>query len=138
MKFWSSGETYGDEIDYMFHKTRLKQDIELNEYLKDKTYGEELDKWNIIYIIIPKFMLDQGFFKEIKKFRKKDADVEFRLQIDYEKYKKANEKQAMKLLYETLLKSIEIAKEEFDIFDFNLDDFKADIQKAGQLNGWLK
>lgn len=137
MKLWTSGEVHGDIGDKII---RLQKIIEkkVNEYLEHKNYGGGMILWGYMSIVLPSDLLPPSFFQEIKRYRKNKKETEFRLKIDYDQLVKADEKDTHRLICESILRSIEIARTEFKIVDFDLDVFEKDLKECFKKQGWVE
>ena len=103
MEFFFSSELHAD-IGDLYRITRKKINTILNEGLKDKTYGEVLVEIAIIPIILPEdYLMDR---KERKLFQRKAKEADYRLIIDYEKFKNGNEKERELLLLNNVISAI--------------------------------
>lgn len=102
-----------------------------------KDYGIDINHWGHIVICCSPKLYEAGFFKEIKKYRKKDKELELRLRIDYEKMLKADEKEVNRLTCESILRGVDIAESEFKIKDFNFALFRQDLLSFFQKEGWI-
>lgn len=91
MKIFMSGETHINAEG--FREIRNSIEDQVAPALLSKDYGKELVDIAIIPIIIPKDILEKGFFKERKLFKRKRQEADMRLQIDFEIfYNASNEK----------------------------------------------
>lgn len=143
MRFFMSGEIYktvGDKIRPVCN-TINKQ---ISEFLLDKNYGDGIQDWGYIIICNPPEILDGGFLKERKHFFKKNKDLDMRLQVDYDKMLKADEKEVFKLICNSILRSIDLAENELKvgrnplkIKDFEFDAFRKDLTELFNDKGWL-
>lgn len=117
MKFFLSGEVYGDLFDSYFEIRNSLEDS-LVPILADKNYGDELVDICIIVIIMPRSILDDGFFKERKLFKRKSNEADMRLQIDYEKFSNSDKYNQKLLFVKIIIDSVRIlderAKKDFD------------------------
>lgn len=137
MELFISGEidsTIGEKYRVSINKISS----EVNRYLENKKYGAGLKLWGFIGIVMKPGLLGPEFFKEIKRYRKSKEETEFRLKIDYDQVVKADEKDTSRLICESILRSIEIARAEFKIPNFDLDIFEADIRECFKKQGWVE
>lgn len=135
MRFGISAEVHtsvGDKVRPLIFK--IKEIV--NSYIENKNYGDGVVYWGYVPIILPSSFLPPEFFQEIKRYRKSKKETEFRLKIDYGQLIKANEKEVYGLICESILRSIEIARSEFKISQFDLDAFEADIKECFRKEGW--
>ena len=144
MKFSISGEIDGsiprDKIDEKFLEVLSLVKPKLKSYLETQNYGEEVELLFICPIImkLSKKMIEQGWHKERKLFKRKDKSTDFRLMIDYNTFKKANLKEREKLLIENIINSVRLLEsrtsKNFDgkrlesdilkLFNYKEEDFK--------------
>lgn len=97
MKLWISAELDADVVEK--HRSARKLILgKVNERLMSQTFTSPWKSWDFISII----MSEREFYNEIAKKSKKDMSLEFRLKIDHDKFLKATQKQANKLLLEAL------------------------------------
>lgn len=136
MKFWTSGEVHGDVGDTTI---RLQKNIEkkINDNIENKNYGQDITFWGFMSIVLPNDLLPAEFFQEIKRYRKNKKETEFRLKIDYDQLVKADEKGIYRLICESILRSIEIARAEFKVSKFDLDAFESDLKKCFKEENWI-
>ncbi len=136
MKLWLSGEIDAS-VSEKFRLLILKIEPIINSTIEDKRYGSAINIWGYISIIMDPNFLQTGFFKEIKRYRKKKKETEFRLRIDYNDFLKADDKKAVELICESILRSIDIARKEFHVKDFDIDQFRSDFINLLISQEWL-
>lgn len=136
MEIWTSAETYKNVTH---EKILILKDIEkkLNSYISNKNYGKGINLWYYLVISLPDGLLAPEFFQEIKKYRKIKKEVEFRLKIDNKQLVESDDAGTRKLICKSILRSIDIAKKEFKIKDFDFDFFESDIQKCFKNEKWI-
>lgn len=136
MKFWASGEVHGDIGDTTI---RLQKIIEakINDHIEDKEYGDGVTLWGFISIVMPSELLPEDFFKEIKKYHKSKREVEFRLKIDYKELSNSDEIGKYRLICRSILRSVEIAKDEFKLSNFDFNALEGDLKECFQKKGWI-
>jgi hypothetical protein len=116
---------------------------DLESYFKNRTYGSDIKSYTIgVVCVSPQF--DQFYKKEIKPKYTKGIKVinpdgipftledsfEYRIKIDYENFKAADEEQSRKLLAKEILASLSVfEKVKSKIKDFDMDSFKADLEE---------
>lgn len=136
MRFFVTAEAYKTVSSKIVHALNaISKEIELS--IKDKDYGQGVFYWGYITICCPPEFYSAGFFKEIKKYTKKDKEVELRLKIDYEAMLKADDKEVFRLISESLLSGIDIAENEFSISDFSFNTFRNDLKELFKRKGWI-
>ena len=103
MKFFMSGEIDAD-IGRGEHVARNKILPVLAELVEGASLEFELDRWSFISIILSgKFISD---YPEVFKFNKKSKVLEFRLQIDHESFKQADEPLQISMMLDSIERSI--------------------------------
>ena len=116
---------------------------ELKTYFKNKQYGNDIKSYTIgIVCVSPQF--DQFYKKEIRPKYTKGIKVinpdgipftledsfEYRIKIDYESFKGADEGEAKKILAKEILASLVVFEQmRKKIKDFDMDSFKADLEE---------
>ena len=118
MKFYMSGEVDG-KVGDIFGKlvNEIKPKLKT---LEDRDYGGEVDDLGIIPVIIDPRMglLEKGFFKERRLFKRKAKEADFRLWIDFDKFYNADYEKKKLLILDNIIRSIKIlgekAKKDFD------------------------
>ena len=144
MKFSISGEIDEtiprDKINEKFLEVLSLVKPKLKSFLATQNYGEEVELLFICPIImkLSKKMIEQGWHKERKLFKRKNKSTDFRLRIDYNAFKKANLKEREKLFIENIIKSVRLLEartsKNFDgkrlesdilkLFNYKAEDFK--------------
>jgi len=115
---------------------------DLEAYFKNRTYGSDIKSYTIgVVCVSPQF--DQFYKKEIKPKYTKGIKVinpdgipftledsfEYRIKIDFESFKNADEEEARKLLAKEILESLVVfEKVKSKIKDFDMNSFKADLE----------
>ena len=133
MKLWMSGEIHIDVGDD-YRQARAKIEKSINEALNPQNYGEGVQKWNFIAIILP-----QGWgenYPEVKKYNRKGRSIEFRLKIDFDEFRVSSSIVQEKLICQSLLRSLKLVRE-MNIENINLDNWEGDFMKAAFKEGWL-
>jgi uncharacterized membrane protein YvbJ len=114
---------------------------ELKTYFKNKQYGNDIKSYTIgIVCVSPQF--DQFYKKEIRPKYTKGIKVinpygipftlednfEYRIKIDFESFKSADEEEAKKILAKEILASLVVFEQmRKKIKDFDMNVFKADL-----------
>ena len=137
MKLWTSGEVHGDVGDKIINNLKIIE-RKVNNYLENKNYGEGVVLWGYISIVLPSSLLPPSFFQEIKRYRKSKKETEFRLKLDYDQLVKADEMERHFLICESLLRSVEIARTELKIPNFDLSEFAKDLKECFKKEEWVK
>lgn len=136
MKFYISAEVY-KTVDRQLLSAQNPIEQKMKSSFKDKNYGKGVEYWGYISIVNPPKFYDAGFLIEIKKYSKKKKEVEFRLRIDYDRMLKADEKEAFRLVCNSILRSVDIAENELKINDFDFQSFRTDLQTLFRKEGWI-
>ena len=119
MKFFLSGEI-DESVSMQFQDARSVVQVKLEKFLRDRSYGNEVNELNIIPIIVdlPEEMDEQGWYKERKLFKRATHSSDFRLRINHQDFLNGNDKQRICLLVENIITAIDIlstrAKKDFD------------------------
>jgi hypothetical protein len=136
MRFFITGETYKTVGEKMrIAENQIEPQIE--SLFTDRDYGSGIVYWGHINICCPPEVYDSGFFKEIKKYTKKDKEVELRLKVDYDTTLHANEKEVFALICQSILRGVDIAEHELKIKDFDFGAFRDDVTTLFQKEGWI-
>jgi hypothetical protein len=116
---------------------------DLEAYFKNRTYGIDIKSYTIgIVCVSPQF--DQFYKKDIKPKYTRGIKVinpdgipftledsfEYRIKIDYESFKSADEEEAKKILTKKILASLVVFEQmRKKIKDFDMNGFKADLEE---------
>ncbi len=126
IRFWMSGEIQNDVGD-CYRVARNTIEAVLNQHVEGKDYGEGLKEWAYIAIILkPGF---DEYYLEIKRYRKKKREVEFRLKINYKKFLKGNSKTHLKMVAESVLRSFDLMRQ-MNIKDCDLERLTNDVKQC--------
>lgn len=134
MKLWISGETWGDKIDKGFRVALNTIEDTVNKKISTKDYGKGLKSWDYIAIILPKDYHED--YPEIYKYSKRTKETEFRLFIDYKKFKKANQHKKITLMCQSSLRSLKMLPE-LGLKDCDLEQLKQDFLMVCKEHKWL-
>ncbi|MGQ8366184.1 Imm44 family immunity protein [Glaciecola sp. 1036] len=119
MRFFISGEIDWT-VDKEFQRASLAVRNTLEEFLNQRDYGSELKELNIFPIIenAPREMIEQGWHKERKLFKRSSKSSDFRLKIDYHAFLNGSDSDRVNLIVKNILTAVEIlgirAKKDFD------------------------
>ena len=134
MKIFFTSEasgSYGEKANIIYsHMSKI-----LSKRLESEDYGSGLSEWFLIFIIMGG-KLDLGY-KERTKYSKKNQEIDFRLRIDFDSFKKGNTKQRTYLLYECMKRSLDIMEEK-KIPNFNISRLKVDFETISEEQGWSR
>ena len=128
MKFFISGEI-DESVSKQFQEASSVVQLRLEEFLRERSYGSEVNELNIIPIIVdlPEEMDKQGWHKERKLFKRATHSSDFRLRINYQDFLNGSDKQRICLLIENIITAIDIlstrAKKDFDHANLKKDIF---------------
>lgn len=125
MKIWMSAEIQST-VSAAYTKAYKSIEPVFNEFFREKFYGNGLVK--IVYIAIIREVDVEGY-KEVKRYHKKDCDVEFRLKISHVEFLHANEKVQLKMVTDSVMRAIKLIPElkkipHFDYFAFESEAIK--------------
>jgi len=111
MKIWLSSELEGDTVFDGFLKAGNHVEEVIQKVLEDKSYDIRLDSLDCIAIIRNDINQEGVVFDEVIRYSPKKKDMDFRLKIDYDKFKNGSDKDREILIYTMLLRSLNILKE---------------------------
>lgn len=136
MNFFATAEAY-NTISRKLVDIQNVISAKLNSLLKEKKYGNGILDWGHISICNPAEFYEAGFFNEIRKYYKKEKDLDLRLKIDYEAMLKADEQEVFGLVCESILRGVDIAEHELKINNFDFRAFRNDLTASFKKEGWL-
>jgi hypothetical protein len=125
MRLWMSGEIMGDVSDSHRILSLLIEGT-VNECIRDKDYGHGLKGWAYIAIILD---FENEGYGEVAKYRKRLKEVEFRLKIDHESFCKGGLVDQVRLMAESLLRSLRMMPE-IGVKDVDFDGLTADVRRC--------
>jgi hypothetical protein len=132
MRFWMSGEVQDDIADA--HRIARKEiEQALTSELSACDYG--LQQWAFISMITP--WVDDEDYPEVKRYRKKERTVEFRLRIDHKRFKAASPTVQLRLLAESALRSFDLLVEKKPP-GVKAEALRDDVQELFRDRGWCK
>ena len=105
----------------------------VNDVFETKDYGDGLHEWAFIAMILGD--LGPDWYKEIKRYDRRDKFAQFRLIIDHAQFKSATKGGKVKLLCDAMLRSL-LALEEMHIEDLDVQAIRFDFLTVARLNGW--
>lgn len=115
MKLWMNGESHVDVYDALF-ATRKEVVALVNQQISKKNYGRGLKSWDIIPIIMPAGSI--GDYPEVAEYDPKTRECEFRLHVNFSRFKKGPANIRRKLIFDMLRRSLDyLQKWEVDNFD---------------------
>jgi hypothetical protein len=133
MEFWYSGEIE-DDVGDAFGRASNEVEAVLNQELGGLAVGSELARWDSIPMIRPEeFSFD---YPEVRRYRRKDKSIEFRLRIDHARFKQGDHAAQCGLLIESLLKSVEDARKLVPS-TVDLDTLGNAIRRVAQTRKWI-
>jgi hypothetical protein len=133
MKLWMSAEISGDCYE-PYSEIRKTIENTFNQSLSENDYGQSVESWDYIVILLPPD--SAKYYEEIKKYHKSDKSLEFRLKIDNEQFKNSNKATQMKLVCESLLRSLDMPIVKTLLF-FNYEQLREDFTKLCEDQNWL-
>lgn len=130
MKLWIGGEVCAEVAD-SFRYARIIVEKAVNEAISEKNYAVNFNSWDCIAIL-----RDDKAFKEITKYSLKKKEMDFRLQIDFDKFRSVSDVRREALIFEMLLRSLALLKEKKGIGE-EIDRLAADVKIVAIEHGWL-
>jgi hypothetical protein len=130
-RLFMSGEIEGDVYD-SYRVARNEVEKRLNSTLENNSYGL-LELWGVIPIIRE---VESAAYCEIKKYRKKKREFEFRLKIDYATFKGADDLEKRKIIMAVLLRSIDEMRTLVSE-GINYAQLESDVRGVATEKGWL-
>lgn len=114
MELWMSGEIQNDVYEE-YRLARQSIEHEINNCIGNKVYGKGLKEWAYIAIIRAQ---DSEDYNEMAEYSKKKKETEFRLKIDHDSFLNGSPKERLRLLSNSLLRSLKMMP---DIGVINVD-----------------
>ncbi len=133
MKLFMSGEIQADVTDEYSNASNEIEEL-LAPLLRPRDYGPGLKGWYDIVMITP--WRDDKNYPEVKKYSKRNKEVEFRLRINHRAFKRADALGKRKLICKSLLRSIKLMSK-MNIPDFDHARFSSDVTAFFEKHGWL-
>ncbi len=113
---------------YMQMESRLKR------ALAQKNYGPGLPEWFLMFVILSPDTPGRGAPERVM-FKKKTKELDLRLNVDFEAFKKGDEVERRELLYDCMLRSLDLMATK-KIPDFDAVALKADVEAIAAKEGW--
>lgn len=132
MKLWMSAEIMVD-VHERYRTIRNEIEPYINENIGSGLYGEPVEKWAYVAIMRP---AGDSNYPEFYKYHKSRKVAEFRLKIDYELFKEAQELDQKRLICQSLLRSIKLFSE-IGIKNFNHIKLEEDFINLAKAKNWL-
>ncbi|WP_426175623.1 Imm44 family immunity protein [Massilia sp. TWR1-2-2] len=132
MKIFISGEIQSGVYD-LYRIAARKIEQAFSEHFGDKAFGSSLVDLTYIAIIRN---IESGTFNEVKKYRKKEHSVEFRLKIPFAACLLADTAEMTRLVAASLHRAIALLKD-MKIPDFDCDAFESEFLKLARRENWL-
>lgn len=108
----------------------------LNERFSTNHYGDGLKQWFLMFVILGD--KSQGSdHPERKMYKKKSSELDMRLNVEFDAFKKGGTQQRTYLLYQCMKRSLDIMEEK-NIPDLDVSALKADFDKVAEEQGWNK
>lgn len=144
MQLWMSSET-SKEVLNEDQSTQLRLasnfvEDKINLKIEDISYEIPLDSWDCIIV-----MMGDDSFEERTIYSIKKRDMDFRLKIDHVEFNSTDDIGRQKLIFEMLIRSLDLLKEKFtkvkpklphSVYD-ELEKLKTDVLSVANLNGWI-
>ncbi|WP_083846021.1 Imm44 family immunity protein [Rhodanobacter spathiphylli] len=105
MKLWIGAEIEADIGDQFRNVRRCVVDT-INSYIDFREYDLGVESWDCIAIV-----RDDDCFPEKFVLNRKNGDMDFRIRIDYSKFKSGDRYEQKRLIFEMLEKSLLMLKE---------------------------
>lgn len=131
MKLWIGGEISADVAD-AFREARSVVEHTINSVISPTDYGLELESWDCIAII-----RDDDEFTERTRFDRKSRDMDFRLVLDYARFKAAAAREQQSMIVEMLLRSLNVLAEK-GLSPTGMARLRKDTESAAKKMGWLQ
>jgi hypothetical protein len=125
MELWMSGEIQIDVADQYRHARRVVEH-KINSCIGKKVYGTALIEWAYIAIIRAE---DSEDYDEVTKYWKKRKVAEFRLKIDYDAFRNGTPRDHVRLLSESLMRSLDLMRE-IGVVDVDLETLRKDVKSC--------
>lgn len=129
MKLWISGEICAEVADSFRDAMNTVEDA-INKAITGKNYAINLNSWDCIAIV-----RDDNDFKEISKYSPKKKEMDFRLKIDFNKFRTVTNVGRETLIFEMLERSLVLLKEKE--VGVEIDRLAADVRVVAAQRGWL-
>jgi hypothetical protein len=126
LRFWMSGEIQSD-VGYAHQEAWKPIEGHINECVGERDYGEGLKLWAYIAVILNEET--DSYYPEIKRYRKREKEVEFRLKINHKEFLEGDSNTHIRLLAQSVLRSLELMKG-MHIKDFDLDSLITDVNQC--------
>src|SRR3989344_6133481 len=136
MKFFITGEVdapVGEKIRLVIIQIEPK----INTLFSKKNYGAGITYWGYITVCCAPEVYESGYFKEIRKYTKKENEVDLRLRVGYEEMLKADKKEVFRLICMSILEGVDIAEHELKIKDFDFQAFRDDLTSLFKKERWV-
>jgi len=129
--FWFSSEADAD-VDDALNPIRNEVEDALNEGLSGQTFGKDLTKWALIFILRAEHHPD---YNEILRFHARRKVAEFRLKVDHAEFKRATPTIQIRLLLDVVLRSV---REAVGVVPEGVDlgELEGAILKVASARGW--
>ncbi|HZF50553.1 MAG TPA: Imm44 family immunity protein [Polyangiaceae bacterium] len=131
MTLWMSGEIQLDIADQ--HRSARK-DVEssINTVLGSSSYGEGINKWYLIPIILEENIPGFG---EVNKYRKDERSFESRLKVSHSEFKATDAVGQRRLIMNALLRSVAEMKR-LAVSSIDYAKLESDLHKLAAAKGW--
>ena len=104
MKLWIGGEIQADIAD-AFRISRRTVESAINDVIADKSYDLAINSWDVIAIV-----RDDDSFDEVTRYSKRRLDMDYRLRIDYLRFRNGDDRERAALICEMLLRSLRLLR----------------------------
>jgi len=124
---------YDDVADSLRIVSNHIENISNKDFFSRRGYGDSVEKWAFIAIILPPEI--EGY-TEYRRYHKARKVIEFRLRIDYFEFRDGDESTQMKLICEGLVRSLE-GLDKNPVSNFDHMRLKEDFVEFCKKQKWL-
>lgn len=144
MRLWISSETskevLSEEQSMIFYASSNYVQDTICAYIESISYDIPLEGWDCIIVMMGENGFDERIYYSLKR-----KYMDFRLKIDHILFNMTDELGRQKLIFEMLIRSLNLLKEKFKIarpkinqkaFD-ELERLREDVMLVAKLQGWI-
>ena len=129
MELWMSAEIEAEVFD---QNQAVRKEVEeaINARIGLRSYDLALDGWDIIVIL-----RDDEHFDEITRYSARQRDMDFRLRLDYARFRDASHLDRCRMYVGLLTRSVELLRDKgLDLA--GLARLEADVEVVARAKGW--
>ncbi len=130
MNLWIGAETQA-EVSDSFRSIRSEVERAINAAIDSHKSDIGVDSWDCVVIL-----REDVHLPEVIKVSKARRDMDFRLQLDYQAFIKADELGRKQLLFALLLRSLTLLKHKTGLAA-EFDELTALVRAVGERHKWL-